>query len=59
MIIVEESIDWRIGDEIIISPSEGNSKEFDILKIAKIIKRNYIILDKSVKYFHYGSETIT
>ena len=51
---VENKNGWKVGDELMISPTESNTKEFEKVKI-KSISGNTIELESAIKYFHYGS----
>ena len=51
---VGENEDWKVGDELMISPTEKNAKEFEKVKI-KSINGKKVGLFSPIKYFHYGS----
>ena len=51
---VENADDWKVGDDLMISPTELNFKQYELVKI-KNINGKTIELYSQIKFFHYGS----
>ena len=59
-LVISETVDWQIGSEIIITPSE-----YDYLQHEKRIIKNIssdgktITVDQNLNYFHFGDSDVT
>ncbi len=55
-----DSVDWKVGDEIVIGPTERDYEGAERMKISSISSDGRTItLDQNLKYFHYGDITTT
>jgi hypothetical protein len=57
-IVVPNTIDWKVGDEIFIAPTQRISKEYETHTITAIAGGE-ITLDSKIKYYHFGASTVT
>ena len=51
---VDSTVDWQIGEEIILAPTSTSRAEFDIRIIEGITTDGTITLDKSLSYTHFA-----
>ena len=59
-LVLIEKIGWKVGDEIIIAPTERAWKEAEKMKIKDIsADGKNITVEQSFKYFHYGENGAT
>ena len=55
-----EPIDWNIGDEIVVAPTEYNYTEHEKRKIVGIsADKKVVTLNSPLSFFHYGDPTHT
>jgi hypothetical protein len=57
-IIVQDSINWNVGDQVIIGPSYSNSNQDEEAVIVAVVN-NSITLDRNLLYEHYGDSSLT
>ena len=57
-ITVPNTVDWKVGDEIFIAPTQRISKEYETHTITAI-SGGVITLDSKIKYYHFGASTVT
>lgn len=57
-ITLVDSVDWKIGDVIIIAPTESNPLAYERKTITGV-NGNILVLDSSIAYSHYGDTTTT
>lgn len=55
---VPANIDWKVGDEIVIAPSEFSPHEFEARTI-KQINNGIITFDQPLEFYHFGANDIT
>jgi hypothetical protein len=58
VINVADATDWKVGDEIVLGPTNVNPHEAEKVKITAIAG-NAVTIDKALAYFHYGNNKIT
>lgn len=59
-LVLIEKIGWKVGDEIIIAPTERAWKEAEKMKIKDIsTDGKKITVEQAFKYFHYGESGVT
>ena len=59
-IFLIDAVDWSIGDEIVIAPTEFNYTEHEKRKIVGFsFDKKTITLDSRVNFFHYGDSNYT
>ena len=56
---VAASIDWRVGDTLVLSPSFSNATEYETVYIASILPNGTVTLNTSLLYTHYGAPNVT
>lgn len=55
-----EPVDWKVGDEIVVGPSEFEYTQHEKRRVTAISSDKKIItLDQPVSYFHYGDTNYT
>ena len=57
-ITVDPTIDWKVGDEIFISPTQRAETEFETHTITAI-DNGVITLDSPIQFYHFGAATAT
>ena len=57
-ITVPSTIDWKVGDLIVIAPSQRIETQYETRTI-QAISNGVITLDKALKYYHYGAASFT
>ena len=53
-----DNVDWKVGDKIVIGPTEMNHSGFET-RIITSKSNNVITLDSPIQNFHYGDSDIT
>lgn len=53
VITLAETVDWEVGDEIVIAPSGFDANEAEKLTVVAV-NGNKVTLDKALKYDHFG-----
>ena len=59
VINVAASIDWRVGDTLVLSPSFSKATEYETVYIAGILPNGTVTLNTSLLYTHYGAPNVT
>ena len=59
VINVAASIDWKIGDTLVLSPSFSTYSEYETVTIAAIFPDGSVTLTNPLQYTHYGAPTVT
>ena len=58
-ITVNDNVDWNVGDQIVIPPTELNGSEYETKTIVAITNSKTITLDSPLSFFHYGDKEVT
>ena len=54
-----DNVDWNVGDQIVIPPTEKNGNQYESKTITSISNNQVITLDSPLSYFHYGDSGVT
>lgn len=51
--LINDVSDWKVGDQIVIAPTESENRAFE-KKTITAINKNILTLDSAIENFHYG-----
>lgn len=62
--MVSPAVDWKVGDQIVIGPTEYTADQHEQREITNITTDNdknitFITINPPLNYFHYGSNRVT
>ncbi len=59
IVLVPSTVDWKVGDEIVLAPSDFDFTAYETFRInaiSTIETRKRIVLNGTTKYIHYGKQ---
>ena len=58
VIYLPETVDWAVGDEIVLAPSQLSPDEFEVFTITAI-DSGAVTLNSTIQYYHFGADATT